>query len=262
MTASEAPPQLFTTGGGAGPPILVLLHGLGANATVWEPVRPILDKHWRGRWIAPDLRGHGRSPFRRPYGFGVHAADVAALLSQDDDVVVAGHSMGGVVAMALGTGWFGIRVRAILAFGVKLAWTSDEVEKIRQLSRAPARFFDRREDAVDRYLRGAGLKGLVDPNSSAASVGVLEAGGRFRVALDPLVYAVVGPEIAEFVSACRAPLRLAAGSNDPMVAGEQMRQIDPHAVVLDGLGHNSHVEAPERFWRLLESSLQGLRRPS
>lgn len=256
MTGSEAPAKLFATGGGTGSPTLVLLHGLGANAAVWEAVRPILDEHWHGRWIAPDLRGHGRSPFIGPYGYGVHAADVAALLSQDQEVIVAGHSMGGVVGLALGTGWFGVRVRAVLAFGVKLSWETKDIEKIRQLAQTPARLFERREEAIDRYLRGAGLKGLVDANSFAASVGVREEAQRFRVALDTTAYNVVGPDIADLVCACRAPLRLAAGSNDPMVTSDQMRAFDPHAVVLDGLGHNPHVEAPEKFWRLLESTLQ------
>jgi pimeloyl-ACP methyl ester carboxylesterase len=256
MIESKARANLFTTGGGTGSPTLVLLHGLAANASVWESVRPILDTHWPGRWIAPDLRGHGRSPFCAPYGYGVHAADVAALLSQDAEVIIAGHSMGGVVAMALGTGWFGIRVHRVLAFGVKLVWAGEEIEKIKQLSQAPVRYFDRREEAVDRYLRGAGLKGLVDPNSTSAGLGILEEDEHFRVALDPLAFAVVGPEITAIASACRAPLRLAAGSNDPMVTGEQMRRIDPHAVVLEGHGHNLHVETPEKFWQLLESTLQ------
>jgi pimeloyl-ACP methyl ester carboxylesterase len=83
----------------------------------------------------------------------------------------------------------------------------------------------------------------------------------FCIALDPLAYAVVGTDVAAIAAACRAPLRLTAGSNDPMVTVEQMRAIDRHAVVLDGLGHNPHVEAPEKIWRLLESTLQefGLR---
>jgi pimeloyl-ACP methyl ester carboxylesterase len=248
--------NLFATCGGAGSPTLVLLHGLAANATVWEPLRPILDERWSGRWIAPDLRGHGRSPFRGPYGYGVHAADVASLLSQDDEVVIAGHSMGGVVAMALGTGWFGIRVRAILAFSVKLAWSADEGTKIRQLARAPVRLFEQREEAIERYLRNAGLKGLIDPASPAAHAGVLEQQGRFRVAMDPLAYSVVGPDIGEFISAARAPFRLAAGSKDPMVSGDQMRAVDPATVVLEGLGHNPHVEAPETFWQTLEGALK------
>jgi pimeloyl-ACP methyl ester carboxylesterase len=46
------------------------------------------------------------------------------------------------------------------------------------------------------------------------------------------------------------------------VTSEQMRVFDPHAVVLNGLGHNPHVEAPDKFWQLLESTLQTSRPPN
>jgi pimeloyl-ACP methyl ester carboxylesterase len=44
-------------GGGAGEPLLLLLHGLGATADVWEGWRPLLAERWPGRWVAPDLAG-------------------------------------------------------------------------------------------------------------------------------------------------------------------------------------------------------------
>jgi pimeloyl-ACP methyl ester carboxylesterase len=46
------------------------------------------------------------------YSFGQHAADVAALLRPGEPVVVVGHSMGGVVGLALASGWFGVDVAA------------------------------------------------------------------------------------------------------------------------------------------------------
>src|SRR5581483_5040765 len=124
--------MLWSEGGGAGSPTLVLLHGLGANATVWQRLRPLIEGRWPGRWLAPDLRGHGRSTHVTPYGFGTHAADVAALLDQDEEVVVVGHSMGGAVAMTLASGWFGVRVRSVVAFSVKLVWTADELRKAQE----------------------------------------------------------------------------------------------------------------------------------
>src|SRR5436305_686264 len=64
--------KLWHHGGGEdNTPRLVLIHGLGANADVWLPLVPHVDR----RWIAPDLRGHGRSPHQAPYGYGGHAAD-------------------------------------------------------------------------------------------------------------------------------------------------------------------------------------------
>ena len=115
--------DLYVEECGSGSPTLVLLHGLGANGDVWKKMVPLLRARWRGRWIIPDLRGHGRSGHRAPYGYGTHAADVAALLAQDDDPVIIGHSMGGTVALALATGSFGVRPRRVAVFGVKTSWT-------------------------------------------------------------------------------------------------------------------------------------------
>src|SRR6202050_2928957 len=48
--------------GGGGEPVLVLLHGLGATGDVWNGWRPLLARRWPGRWLAPDLPGHGGGP--------------------------------------------------------------------------------------------------------------------------------------------------------------------------------------------------------
>ena len=49
---------------------------------------------------------------RAPYGFAVHAADMAALATElgASRVTVLGHSFGGVVGAVLGGGWFGVDV--------------------------------------------------------------------------------------------------------------------------------------------------------
>ena len=244
--------------GGSGGPVLVMLHGIGANAAVWNRMLPVVERHWPGRWIAADLRGHGRSACVAPYGYGVFAADVAgAIGNPDEELVLLGHSMGGVVAMALATGWFGVCVRHAFAFGVKIGWTADEVARMRGLAARPARVFDSCAEAVERYLRVSGLAGLVDPGAPEALAGVVEAEGGFRLAADQGIYAAVGPAVGDFYRAAAAPVRLAAGAADPMVSLAEMQALDPQAALLPGLGHNCHVEAPECVWQLFEKSLEG-----
>jgi pimeloyl-ACP methyl ester carboxylesterase len=48
--------------GGNGARVLLLLHGLGATGDVWDRWQPLLARRWTGRWLAPDLPGHGGSP--------------------------------------------------------------------------------------------------------------------------------------------------------------------------------------------------------
>jgi pimeloyl-ACP methyl ester carboxylesterase len=243
--------KLWHREGGGGARRLLLIHGMGANADVWIP----LEKHLQGRWLAPDLRGHGRSPHGAPYSFAGYAADVADLLQQDEEVTIVGHSMGGVVGMLLATGWFGIKVRKVIAFGVKIRWAPDEVPKLHALARAPARMFDTKGEAVERYLKVSGLFGLVDPASALAASGVSEASGKFRLAGDPMAYAAAGADLAHIVKAMKAPLRLGAGSKDPMVNAADMQPFDPKPQLIEGAGHNAQVERPEELWRFIKAEL-------
>ncbi|HEY5349334.1 MAG TPA: alpha/beta hydrolase [Candidatus Lustribacter sp.] len=244
----SARPPLYAERGGSGSPLLVLLHGLGANAAVWDDLLPIVRARWAGRWIAPDLRGHGRSSHAAPYGYGTHAADVAALLDAADDVVVLAHSMGGVVGLALATQWFGVRVRTVVAFGVKPDFNAEEIARIRGVGNAGHRWFDTREAAIERQIAVAGLRGLISADDPRATIGIAAAEGKFRIAMDPLANLVLGPELRESLAAADAPVRFAAGDRDPLVAVAAMRAIDPSAHVFPGLGHNVHVEDPLALW--------------
>jgi 3-oxoadipate enol-lactonase len=81
---------------------IVLLHGLGSSSSDWMYQLPALAAEYHV--IAPDLRGHGRSPRGRGrLTVECMAADVAALLAALDAAPahVVGLSLGGCVALAL-----------------------------------------------------------------------------------------------------------------------------------------------------------------
>lgn len=236
--------------GGGGERLVVLLHGLGAHRGVWERMLAIAGEHWQGRWMAPDLRGHGRSMKDGPFGYGIHAADIADLIEGEPDgnVTLIGHSFGGVVAALAGSGWFGRCPREVAAFGVKIVWTAEETAKAQEMATRPARAFATREEAIDRALKLAGLHGLVDPRSDVAAASAIESNVQWQAAMDPRVYGAVGPSVEEVLRLCSTELRLAAGENDPMVTLDQMRAIDAGARVFAGAGHNVHWEAPAAVW--------------
>jgi pimeloyl-ACP methyl ester carboxylesterase len=80
---------------------LVLLHGLSANSTSWVPVIERTARGWRS--YALDFRGHGRSD-RTPgrYRLDDYVDDTGRLLQMiGQPAVVAGHSLGAIVAAAL-----------------------------------------------------------------------------------------------------------------------------------------------------------------
>ena len=246
---------LYAERGGSGAPLLVLLHGLGASAAVWDGLLPILAERWSGRWIAPDFRGHGRSSHAAPYGYGMHAADVAALLAAGDDGVVLAHSMGGPVGLALATQWFGVRVRAVAAFAVKPDFNAEEVAGIRSVAAKGHRWFDTRAAAIERQIAVAGLRGLIAPDDPRAAIGIVEDAGKFRIAMDPAANLVLGPELPEMLAAARAAVYFSAGDRDPLVGVDAMHAVDPAAHVFPGLGHNVHVEDPLALWNWAEPLL-------
>jgi pimeloyl-ACP methyl ester carboxylesterase len=230
-----------------------LLHGLGATAAVWHPLLPFVETHWRGRWIVPDLLGHGRSPHAATYSYGAHTAAVAEAVGQSPRIAIIGHSMGGIIGLMLATGWFGADISRVLALGVKLRWRAEDVARMANLAEAPVRWFDDRDAAVERYLRVSALAGLIDPESDVASAGILEEAGRFRLAADPRIHAVGAPPTDELMRIVKVPMRFAAGAADAMVSLEDMLACDPGAELIEDAGHNAHVERPDKVWELFES---------
>ena len=85
---------------GNGPP-LVLLHGFPLDHHLWDDVAPLLEDTFD--LIIPDLRGFGESEtVNTPYTMDEFASDIAGLLNQlgIQKAAIAGHSMGGYVALA------------------------------------------------------------------------------------------------------------------------------------------------------------------
>jgi pimeloyl-ACP methyl ester carboxylesterase len=85
--------DLHVRRGGSGESVLLLLHGLGATGDVWHGWEPLLARRWSGRWVAPDLPGHGGSRSLSGYTFEALAAAVARIVEPDARVVVLGHSL-------------------------------------------------------------------------------------------------------------------------------------------------------------------------
>ena len=237
--------------GGDGEPVLLLLHGLGANGDVWHGLHEVLRSRWPGRWVTPDLPGHGRSTSLPRYSFRDLAAAVAHTVQSANRLIVLGHSLGGVVALALAGGSFGVPVSAVCGLGIKVEWTGEELARARALSARPNPLYSARNEAAERHLKLAGLTGLLAPDA-VGDAALERRDDGWTVAFDPAVFAVGAPDMVGLLAAARAPVLLIAGERDPMCTAEQLRRLVPDPVILPGLGHNAHVEAPAALWPLLE----------
>ena len=241
--------------GSSGEPLLVLLHGLGATGDVWDGWRPWLARRWPGRWLAPDLPGHGGSPPLDAYTFDGFAAAVAGNVRADAGVVVLGHSLGGVVALAMAGGRFPVRVRAVIGLGIKVAWTGEDLDRARAVAGRPPAWYASRDEAAARYLRVSGLAGLLPADDPAVDAGLRENDGQWRLAMDPGAFAVGAPDMPRLLARSQAPVTLARGERDPMNTDGQLARLGAPAVTLPGLGHNAHVESPELSIALLDPVL-------
>jgi pimeloyl-ACP methyl ester carboxylesterase len=238
--------------GGNGEPVLLLLHGLGATGDVWEGWRPLLSRRWPGRWLAPDLPGHGGSRPLPGYTFESLAAAVAGIVSAGARTVVLGHSLGGVIGLALASGASAVSVQAVIGLGIKVAWTQEELDRARAAAdRSPA-WFASRDEAAARYLRISGLAGLLPAGDPAVDAGLREEHGRWRLAMDPRAFAVGAPDMPQLLARSQAPVTLARGEHDAMNTGGQLTRLGVPAITLPGLGHNAHVESPHLAIALLD----------
>lgn len=233
-------------------PVLLLLHGLGANRHVWRGLERELAERWPGECVAPDLPGHGEAPALSHYSFGRMAAEVADSVAGRDHVAVLGHSLGGALALTLASGWFGVGVSAVCGLGIKLRWSAEELAKAAQVAARPPRVLPDRAEAATRWLRGAGLTGLVDENGPEVAAGIAETEGGWRLTVDQRAFGVGGPDMTGLLAACRARVVLAAGESDPMCPAAHLREHVRDPVVLTGLGHNAHVQDPAALLPLLD----------
>lgn len=230
---------------GTAGPVVTLLHGQGAAGVVWDGVVATLAASHR--LVVPDLPGHGRSGRLPRYTAGSYAAAVADVLPTDEPVVLVGHSLGGMVAMMLATGHFGVRASRVLCLDVKARWTPEQAARRAERAARPPRRYDDAAQARTAFARAAGLS--PDTPAEALDVGVAPlADGGWGLAHDPATAALppVPPEdLARLHDSVPCPVRLACGGADPMVTPEDMALIGREVRVLPDAGHNPHIDQPE-----------------
>jgi pimeloyl-ACP methyl ester carboxylesterase len=98
-TATSFPTDIYYRKTGAGPAVM-LLHGFPSDGSLWDNVVGKIGEHFTV--IVPDLPGSGKSPLDKATGISDMAVQIKRIMDHEgvDKAVVAGHSMGGYVALA------------------------------------------------------------------------------------------------------------------------------------------------------------------
>ena len=229
---------------GKGTP-LVLLHGYPLDHRLWDDVVPLLEDQFD--LILPDLRGFGESTTVDSfYTMEDIASDITGLLDYlgIQKTAIAGHSMGGYVALAFA------RVYPERVTGIGLI--SSQV-----LADTPAKREDRFKTAAEVADKGpASVVELMTPKFTndtrlqefarssmelqqpAAYIGALKAMGE-RVDSTPLLKSISYPVV------------IVHGDADALVPIDRAREVksalpNAYLVEISGVGHMPMMEAKEK----------------
>lgn len=258
---TDAALHVHRYGDSAGAPV-VLLHGVTGHGARW---RRTAEGHLAGRRvIAPDLRGHGRSPYEPPWTADRHVEDVLAMLDVEgvERTDVVGHSFGGMIALHLArTAPERVRRLVLLdpAIGLDPAMAAEEARRFL----VPVSFADAAEARAFRAtLWPKATSGMLDEEVAAH----LEPtpGGRLRWRVEPAAMVAAYSEMARphVPPPVDVPTHLVIATQADLVRPEFV--VDCRAALGPGLtiseiesGHMLYVDRPAETGELLSSWLDG-----
>ncbi|HUR48588.1 MAG TPA: alpha/beta hydrolase [Acidimicrobiales bacterium] len=238
MLSAFAGGRLFGERYGSGTPRVLALHGWGRSHGDWSQVLEGFDA------IALDLPGFGATPPpEAAWGLGEYADAVRPVLNEmGQPIVLLGHSFGGSVAVRLASAVGPEAVRALVVTGSPLVRT-------RGGAKPPLAF------RVARWLNARGLlrdSKMEELRNARGSADYRAASGVMR---DTLVR-VVNEDVADLLPSLSVPIELVWGENDhdvPVSVALTVCDLAPAANLtrLEGVGHDTPAEAPERLRRVL-----------
>lgn len=219
---------------------LALVHGAGGDHSLWAPVFAGLRR--RGvPALALDLPGHGGTP-------GPPLASLADLAGATQEAlaeagvgayVLAGHSLGGAIALTLAAGGAqGLRGVGLVSTGARLPVDPRILQGVRKAFACTvenlARFAFARGTAQERIDEAAGKMAAAGPDALYADFSACAAYG----------------VSAEELSRLRLPVEVVCGDADvltPLPLSEELVAAIPgaHLTRVPGVGHMPLIEAPE-----------------
>ncbi|MBI5034573.1 MAG: alpha/beta fold hydrolase [Chloroflexi bacterium] len=245
---------------------LLLIHGFPLDRTLWAEQIRGLDAHV----IAPDLRGFGESAFGESatpsdaVTIDTYADDLHALLDTLNlqNVVVAGLSMGGYIALAVYRK-YPQTVRGLILANTKAGADSAEGKKGRDDNAALAR--EKGAAAVGEKM----MPKMLTPKTAterpwlSAAVSAMMA----RQSVNGVVAALMAmrdrPDSTPMLAQISVPTLIITGAEDTLIPpkeSEAMREgiRGSKLVVIPNVAHLSNVEQPDAFNRAVNDFLKSL----
>jgi 3-oxoadipate enol-lactonase len=220
---------------------VLFLHGINMSHDVWLPVLDLLPED--RRYIAVDLRGHGRSDRDGPFGAEDYAADAVAVLDTlgVEKAHVVGTSFGGSVACVLAAA-APQRVATVTAIGSALKVEGVDVDAaVGAMHAVGLRAF------FESFLPQASFAPATDPSivARAVEVAVADRSEEVVVAVSRAAFAA---DVTDAAHAVSCPALVVVGEHDgtcpPVLAEVMAEALRAKLVVMPGRGHVVTYEDP------------------
>ncbi len=242
--------ELAYTRRGKGTP-LVLLHGFPLDHHLWDDISSLLEDTFE--LILPDLRGFGESTtVDAPYSMDDYASDIAGLLDQlgIQKAAVAGHSMGGYVALAFAK-LYPERVSGLALISSQVLADPPDRKEGRYKSAA-----DMAEKGIGGVVEAMASKFTSDPRLQAITRTIMEK-------QQPAAYIGALKAMAErrdstsLLSTFKFPVVIVHGEADALIPVARAREVkaaipDSHFVELKDTGHVPMLESVQETAEVLQ----------
>jgi 3-oxoadipate enol-lactonase len=246
-------PTFTTLGGG---PTVLMLHGIGGGHLSFAPqVESLATAGYRA--VAWDMPGYGHSAPIEPYTFKGLAQSCVQLIEslKVPNVILVGHSMGGMVAQEVVARRADLVSRLVLcgtspAFGKPDGdWQRDFIAQRTAPLDAGKSMADLAESLVPQMIGPGSLPEGV--RLAAHCMGMVPA-ATYRRALE----CIVTFDRRAHLSRINVPTLLIAGEHDrnaPPAVMKKMADAIPRSTFIEmkGIGHLQNLEAPDEFDALL-----------
>lgn len=230
---------------------LVFLHGVGGGHHAWDAQLPYFAERGYASH-AWDQPGYGHTPTVDPYDLEQIAASLRRVIdSLDGQVILAGHSMGGMVAQEAYVR-NPERIAALILGFTSAAFPSRESDFARQFVQARVGPLDAGQSMADLAARL--MPAMRGSRSDPAGV---EQARKVMSEIEPATYRKAVQLLTTFdrkadLKNIAVPTLLVAGSDDrtaPPAVMQRMAQEIPGSrlVVLDGCGHLGPMDQPDAF---------------
>jgi len=244
--------RLSYTRAGAGP-TLILLHGFPENSGLWRRVVPLLQDHFTV--LCPDLPGAGGSALPSEGELTVERMADAVLAIADNEGIhdfhLAGHSMGGYVALALAEK-APDRLRSLTL--VHSSAAPDTEEKKAQRRKTISLLEKGGKDAFLREM----IPGLFGPKTKETNAALLNEQKERAAALPAeAMIAFLGammarPDRRDVLRNAAWPVQFLLGEDDFIISAKDVLEqaalpARAGVAVYPDVGHMSMVEAPKRL---------------